>query len=160
MFGTWRPNLSGMRRQIASHCVFRRIRHSKTRCHDDTSKIHSFYTITVKIDMCLVIRDPRCVGCGGGLPRITYFAEFCPRKRDVTTTPRRFPGLTLSPSRLMCVWCVETQAEWDAAVGWLALRFSPNEPSKMRCDDGISKISCFYTIAVEVDMCSVRGDPS
>ena len=88
------------------------------------------------------------------------FAELGPRIRDVTTTPRRFPVLTQSPSRLICVLCMEAQSEWDAAVGWLALRFSPNEPSKRRCHDGTSKIPYFYTIAVEVSMCLVRGDPN
>jgi len=68
--------------------------------------------------------------CGGGLPRFTFFAELGPRKRDVTTTPRRFPVLERSPLRLICFWCAETHAEWDAAVGWLALSFSPNWASK------------------------------
>ena len=59
---------------------------------------------------------------------------------------------------MVCVLRVETQAEWDAAVGWLALRFPPNGPSKTRCHDDTTKIPCFDTIAVEIDMCLVRGD--
>ena len=75
--------------------------------------------------MCLVRGDPR-VGCGGGMARITYFAELGSRKRDVTAASRKFPVLTLSPTSLICVWCVETQAEWDAAADCLALRISQN----------------------------------
>ena len=63
------------------------------------------------------------MGCGGGMARITYFAKLGPQKRDVTTAPRRLPVFTRPPSRVMLVWCVENQAEWDAVVGWLALRF-------------------------------------
>ena len=48
VFGVWIPKLSGTRRWTASHCVFRRFRTSKTRCHDVTSKIPCFDTITVE----------------------------------------------------------------------------------------------------------------
>ena len=46
-----------MRRRTASHCAFRRIRTSKRRCHDDTSEIPYFDTITVEIGTCLVRGD-------------------------------------------------------------------------------------------------------
>ena len=159
-FCAWLREIKIMRRRTASHCVFRRIGPSKTLCDESSSKIPFFYTLTVDIDVCLVRGDPSWVGCFGGLPRIVYFAELGPRKYDVKTTPQRSPVLTRSPSRLICVWCVETEAEWDAAVGWLALRFSPNGPSKTRSHDDSSKIPCFYTIDVEIDICLVRGDPS
>ena len=64
--------------------------------------------------------------CGGGVPRIPHFAELGPGIGDATATPRSLPVLTRSPSRLVCDWCVETQAEWDAAADCLALRISPN----------------------------------
>ena len=97
---------------------------------------------------------------GGGLPRIVCFAELGPQKRDVTSAPRRFPVLTQPQSRLIYVWCVETQAEWDAAAGCLALRFSPNGPSKTVCHDDTSKIPCFGTITVGSDTYLVLGDVS
>ena len=153
MFGAWRQKLSGKRRRTASHCAFRRIRTSKRRCHDETSKSPCFYTISVGIGMCLVRGDPSWVGCGGGVARIEYLAKWAlenamsrrhledslflhnrrrdsyvfgawrpqlsgmrwwdgshcvfrqmgPRKRDVTTAPRRHPVFTRSPSRLVCV---------------------------------------------------------
>ena len=58
VFGAWRPKLSGMRRWDGSHCAFRRIRTSKRRCHDDTSKIPCFDKMTVEVGMCLVRGDP------------------------------------------------------------------------------------------------------
>jgi len=45
-----------------------------------------------------------------------------PRLGDFTTTPRRFPVFTHSRWRVMYVWCVETRAEREAALGCLALR--------------------------------------
>ena len=63
---------------------------------------------------------------GPVLPRIAYFAELEPRKRDVATTPQRFPVLTQSPSRAMVVWCLDNRAEWHVAADCLALRISPN----------------------------------
>ena len=50
-----------------------------------------FDTIAVESAAFLMPGQPSSVGCGGGLPRIAYFAELGPRKRDVTKTPRRFP---------------------------------------------------------------------
>ena len=107
--------------------------------------------------------------CGAWKPKLSgmrrwdgshcVFRRMGPRKRGVTTAPRRFAVLTRSPSRCVCVWCIETQAEWDAAVGCLAVSISPNRPSKTRCHAGTSKTPCFNTITVEIDMCLVRGDP-
>jgi len=53
------------------------------------------------------------------------FRQMGPRKRDVTSAPQIFPLLTQSPSGLECVRCVETKAEWDAAVDCLAVSISP-----------------------------------
>ena len=60
----------------------------------------------------------------------------------------------------MLVWCVETQAEWDAAVDCLALRFSPNSALENAMSRWHLEDSLFYTNTVEIDMCLVRGDPS
>ena len=69
------------------------------------------------------------------------------------------PFFIRSPSILVCDWCVEAQYGWDAAVGWLPLRFSSNGPSKTRCHDDTPKTPCFFfTIAVESDACLVRDD--
>jgi len=73
-----------------------------------------------------VYEDTSRAGCALLLPRIAHFAELGARKGDVTMTARRFPVLIQSPSILVCVSRVETQAEWDAAADCLALRFSPN----------------------------------
>ena len=54
----WITELSGMRPRIASHCVFRRIWASKTRCHDYTSKIPCFDMLAVESDACLVLGHP------------------------------------------------------------------------------------------------------
>ena len=160
MFGAWKPKPSGMRRWDGSHCLFRRIGASKSRCYDKTSKFRCFDTITVAIDTCLVRGDPSQVGCGGGMARIVYFVELGLRKHDVTTKPRRFPVLTRPSSRLEYVRCVETQAKWDAAADSLEFVFRRIGASKTRCHDDTSKIPCFKTITVEVGMCSARGDPS
>ena len=61
-----------MRRRTASHCTLRRIRTSKRRYHDDTSKIPCFYTNTVEIDACLVRDDVSRAQCSARLPRIAY----------------------------------------------------------------------------------------
>ena len=116
MFGAWKPKPSGMRRWDGSHCLFRRIGASKTRCHDKTSKIPCFDTTIVEIGICSVRGNPSQVGCGGGQPRIACFAELGPRNHDVTTKPRRFPVLTRPSSRLEYVRCVETQAEWRREI--------------------------------------------
>ena len=99
------------------------------------------------------------MGCGGGLPRITYFAELGPRKRDVTTTPRRYPLFTRSPSILICVWCVEAQAEWDAAADCLALRISPNWALENAMSRRHLEDSLFNTSIVEIDMCLMTWRP-
>ena len=94
--------------------------------------------------------------CGGGLPRSEYFAILGPRLGNFTTPPRILPVLTRSTSGLACVWCVETQVVWDAAVGCLAMRFSPNGPSKTRCHDDTSKIPSFDMLTAERCACSMR----
>ena len=120
LIGAWATEPGGMRPRTASHYVFRRIRHSKTRCHDGTSKIPCFYSIASKIPC--------------------FYKVF---RRDWYVI-----GAWKSNPSGMRRWL------------WLALRFSPNGPSKTRRHDGTSKIPCFYTIAVEIDMCLVRGDPT
>ena len=100
------------------------------------------------------------MGCGDEMARIACFAKWA---LDSAISRRHLEDslfLHDKPTKLICVWSVEIQAEWDAAVGWLALRFSPNGHSKTRCHDDTSKTPCFYTIAVESDACLVRGDLS
>ena len=97
VFGGWRPKLRGMRRWDGSHCVFRQM---GLRKRDVTT-------------------TPRIL-------LILTYPPSGPRLGDFTTPPRILPVLTRSPSRLGCFWCVETQAEWDAAVDSLASRISPN----------------------------------
>ena len=52
------------------------------------------------------------------------FAKQGPQTDELT--PKR------SPSRVVCVWCLETQAEWDAAPDCLALGIRKNGPSNQR----------------------------
>ena len=56
------------------------------------------------------------------------FRKMGPRKRDVTTTPRRPPVFTQSPSRVMLVWCVATRAQCNAAPDCLELRIRKSGP--------------------------------
>ena len=67
--------------------------------------------------------------------------------------------LTRSPSRLACVWCMATIAEWDAAVGCFASSISPNGLSTRRLHATSSNKPCFDTPTVYIGMCLVRGDP-
>jgi hypothetical protein len=87
------------------------------------------------------------------------FAKLGPRLGDFTTTPRILPLLTRSPLRVMCVWCVETGAEWGAALDCLALRIREIGPST-RLYHGDSKIPSFGALALESGVRLVRGDPS
>ena len=138
MFGALRPNLSGMQLWGGSHCVFRRIWPSKKRCHDDTSKIPCFYTITVEIDTCLVRKRPKLSGMrrwGGSHCAFRRIGTTKMRCHDDNSKIPCFDTITVEIDMFMCA---ETQAEWDAAVGRLALPFSPNGPSKTRYHDDTS----------------------
>ena len=45
-----------------------------------------------------------------------------PLTDKLTPAPRRFPLLTCSPSRVVCIWCLKTRAEGGAAADCRALR--------------------------------------
>jgi len=45
-----------------------------------------------------------------------------PLTDKLTPAPRRFPLLTCSPSRVLCIWCLKTRAEGGAAADCRALR--------------------------------------
>ena len=102
---------------------------------------------------------PKLSGMRRWVGSYCVFRRIGPRKRDLTTTPRRLPVLTRSPSRLICVWCVETQAEWDAAVGCLALRFRQTGPRKRDFTTTPRRLPYFDKITIKIDMCLIRGDP-
>ena len=78
------------------------------------------------------------------------FANLGSRLGDFTTTPRIIPLLTRSPWRVMCVWWVETGAEWDEAADCLALLIREIGPSTRRYHDDASKIPSFDTLASEI----------
>ena len=54
------------------------------------------------------------------------------RPDELTPAPRRFPILTCSPSRVVCIWCLETRAEGVAAADCRALRIREIGPSNRR----------------------------
>ena len=94
------------------------------------------------------------------MSRSDYFAKFGLRLGDFTPAPRILPVLTRSPSRSACVWCVATQADWDAAVGCLAVTFaklglrlgdftpaSQILPVLTRSPSGLACVWCVATLA-------------
>jgi hypothetical protein len=121
-----------------------------------TSKIPRLRTPRVESDMCFWAGTRVLSGMRGW---ITHSRREALESAIFTPPPRKYPALTHSPSRLAYFWCVATQAEWDAAVGSLALRFSPNGPSKTRCHDDTTKTPCFDTLAVESGACLMLGQP-
>jgi hypothetical protein len=60
----------------------------------------------------------------------------------------------------MCVWCVETGAERDAALDCLALRIREIGPSARRFSCQRVEIPCFGALAVQSGAYLARGDPS
>ena len=61
------------------------------------------------------------IGCGCRVAFIAHLAKLGPQTDERTTAPRRFPLLTCTPSRVVCIWCLETRREWDAAADFPAL---------------------------------------
>ena len=57
------------------------------------------------------------------------FAKQGPQTGELTPKPQRFQVSTRSPSRVVCVWCLEASAEWDAAADGLALRIRKMRPT-------------------------------
>ena len=127
--GAWRPKLSGCGGGMArieffakwalENAISRRHLEDTLFLHDQRRDWYVFGTWGPKLSGMRRWDGPHCV-----------FRQVAPRKGDVTTAPRRIHVLTRSPSELLFIWCVENQAEWNAVVGWPALRFSPNGPSK------------------------------
>ena len=86
------------------------------------SKIARLRTPSVEGDICFWAGKTVLSGMRG---RIAHSRKEALELAIFTPPPRMLPDLTRSPSRLACVWCVATQAEWDAAVGCIAVSISP-----------------------------------
>ena len=80
------------------------------------------------------------------------FTKSGPQTDEPTPAPRRFPILTRSPSRMVCIWCLKTRTERDAAADCPALRIREIGPSNRRAHAGASKIPTFDMLIVEKGM--------
>ena len=70
------------------------------------------------------------------------------------------PALSNITGNLTLIWCLETRAQWDPAVGCLELRIRQIGPSNRRAHAGASKISAFDMLTVESVIYLVRDDVS
>jgi len=133
-----------MRRWTALHCVFAKLGPRRGDFRANAPNIPCFGALIVESGAYLAGRDPSRVGCGVGLLRIAYSRNWA---LDSAISRRRHedsPLLTCSPWRVMCHWCVETGAEWDAAVDCPALRIREIGSSTRRFPCQRAEYSLFW----------------
>ena len=82
------------------------------------------------------------------------------RYHDGASKTPSFDTFTVKSDVHMCIWCVETGAERDAALDRLALRIREVGPSTRRYHDDASKIPSFGVLAVESGAYLAREDLS
>ena len=91
------------------------------------SKVGEVPSSTVTLYFCLMLMSASSVGCGMAPCIVNSQNRATGSQTDEPTpAPQLFPLLTRSPSRVVCIWCLDNRAEWDAAADCLALRISPN----------------------------------
>ena len=75
LLDAWKTDPSGMRHQTASHCAFAKLGPQTSEYTPGPSNIGEVALSTVILYVCLMFVNASRAGCGGELPRITYFAE-------------------------------------------------------------------------------------
>jgi len=130
--GAWRPKLSGMRPRTPPHCAFAKWGPRIGDYAPWPSNIGMVALSTVIVCALLMFVNVSSIGCGCRVAFIAHLAKFGPQTDELTPAPRRFPLLTCSPSRVVCIQCLETRAKRDAAADCPTLCIREIGPSSVR----------------------------